>query len=380
MSGGTLRRAPAWLRLASALGVALLVGCSGAEKPDPMPLPPLAAQAEGRVLWRAQVGAPVPTSARVQVHDGLFVVSARGGEVQALDPATGATRWRADFGERLATAAGTDGRWVAAVSADGELIVLEGGKRLWSRRLVSAALTPPLVAGERVFVQTVDRAVEAFDAREGASLWRQQRSGEPLALSQVGVLQAWRDTLLVGIGPRLAGLDPSTGRLRFEATVATPRGTNEVERLADLVGPAVRLGDRLCVRAYQSSIGCVNLERGTAAWTRNAGGVVGLGGDADLLAGADASDRISAWRTAAGEVAWTNELLRHRGLTAPWVGPKLVVFGDAQGWVHGLSRTDGTPRLQLPTDGSPVLGAPVAAGGTVAVLTRDGLLLGLSTD
>jgi outer membrane assembly lipoprotein YfgL len=345
-----------------------------------LPLPPLSGATQGRVLWRADVGAPVSASARVQVHDGLFVTSARDGKVRAIDPATGASRWQADFGESLATAAGTDGRWTAAVTADGELVVLEGGKRLWARRLGSAALTPPLVAGERVFVQTVDRAIEAFDAREGQSLWRQQRSGEPLALAQVGVLQPWRDTLLAGIGPRLAGLDPTTGRLRFEATVATPRGTNEVERLGDLVGPSVRLGDRLCVRAYQSSVGCVNLERGSTAWTRNAGGVVGLGGDGQLLAGADASDRVTAWRSAGGEVAWTNELLRYRGLTAPWVGPGLVLFGDAQGWVHGLSRADGTPRLQLPTDGSPVLGAPVAAGGTVAVLTRDGTLVGLVTD
>ncbi|MGL1724219.1 outer membrane protein assembly factor BamB family protein, partial [Vibrio parahaemolyticus] len=47
----------------------------------------------------------------------------------------------------------------------------------------------------------------------------------------------------MGQGPRLAGVDPLQGSLRWEASVATPRGTNEVERLADLVGPAVRQGE-----------------------------------------------------------------------------------------------------------------------------------------
>ena len=63
----------------------------------------------------------------------------------------------------------------------------------------------------------------------------------------------------------MAGLDSDCkGTVRWECAVASPRGTNEVERLADLVGPAPRVGD-IDVRPFVpgSAVGCVNAERGT---------------------------------------------------------------------------------------------------------------------
>ena len=43
------------------------------------------------------------------------------------------------------------------------------------------------------------------------------------------------DTLVVGLSGRLAGLNPSTGGVRWESPIASPRGINDVERLVDLV-------------------------------------------------------------------------------------------------------------------------------------------------
>jgi outer membrane protein assembly factor BamB len=74
-------------------------------------------------------------------------------------------------------------------------------------------------------------------------------------------------------------VDPLRGTLRWEVPVSNPRGTNEVERLADLIGPVTRLGDTLCVRAFQSSVGCVDAVRGSLLWSRHAGGINAIGGD-----------------------------------------------------------------------------------------------------
>jgi outer membrane protein assembly factor BamB len=154
--------------------------------------------------------------------------------------------------------------------------------------------------------------------------------------------------------------------------LATPRGTNEVERLADLVGPAVRLGNVLCARAFQSAVGCVDAERGALAWTKNIGGTDALAGDDQYVFGADASDRLTAWRTLNGEVAWTTDSLLYRALSAPLSVGKTLVFGDAEGRVHWLARDKGDPLLRLTTDGSPVVTAPVVSGSTMLVVTRSG--------
>ena len=49
----------------------------------------------------------------------------------------------------------------------------------------------------------------------------------------------------------MAGIDPDKGTLRWEVPLGTPRGSNEIERLADLIGPALRLGTRICARSFQ---------------------------------------------------------------------------------------------------------------------------------
>jgi outer membrane protein assembly factor BamB len=181
-----------------------------------------------------------------------------------------------------------------------------------------------------------------------------------------------KDTLVAGQGPRLAGIDPTRGTLRWEVPVGSPRGTNEVERLADLIGPALRLGTRLCARSFQAAVGCVDTETGRLLWARNAGGVNAIGGDEELIFGADASDRILAWKTDSGETVWTSERMLFRGLSAPAsIGPT-VAFGDFEGYVHFLDRKDGQTLLRLPTDGTPVVGKPVLSGTTLLVVTRNG--------
>ena len=222
-----------------------------------------------------------------------------------------------------------------------EVVTFDGQREAWRKRVPASAVTPPLVAGERVFVMTVDRAVHAFDAIDGRRLWTLQRPGDALTLAQPGVLSAVRNTLLVGQGAKLAGVDPTAGTVQWEIALASPRGTNEVERLADLVGPAVRLGDRVCARAFQSAVACADGAKGVVLWSRSVGGANAVAMDNELVFGADASDRIAAWRVANGDVAWSSEKLLYRGLSgALAVGP-VVVFGDSQGYVHFLSTATG---------------------------------------
>ena len=107
-------------------------------------------------------------------------------------------------------------------------------------------------------------------------------------------------------------------------------------------------------------------------WSRNAGGLNAVAADAELVFGADASDRITAWRAASGDVAWTNEKLLHRGLSgALAVGPT-VVFGDSEGYLHFFSNATGEEQLRLPTDGKAIVGTPVVSGDTLVVVTQGG--------
>ena len=362
-----------------ALMLAALLGACSSDKPKPTPLESITPQIAGRLVWSARIDGAAP-GLIVTSRDGEFTVAAADGSVLALQADNGREVWRGNAGARLSAGVGSDGRYAAVVTRDNEVVVLERGAVKWRARLASRVATPPLVAGERVFVMGVDRVVTAFDALDGRLLWLLQRPGEALTLSQPGVLTAFKDTLLVGQGQRLTGIDPLRGTVRWEVALANPRGTNEVERLSDLTGPALRVADMVCARSFQVGVGCADAQLGTLLWTKSVGGVQAIGGDADLVVGADATDRITAWRASNGDLAWNNENLRYRGLSGALVLGRTVIFGDAEGQVHFLNRTDGKTLLRLPTDGSPVVGVPVRSGNTILVVTRTGGLFAFRPD
>jgi len=357
-------------RLAAPVLALWLAACA-ADKPTPAALQPLTPTIAGRQVWSAQIGT-VSFPMQVAVRAGQFVVASDEGTVAALDAATGREAWRGQVGERLSAGVGSDGRLAAVVTRNQQLVLLDAGAPRWRMPLDAGVVTPPLVAGERVFILGVDRAVHAFDALDGRRLWTFRRPGDPLMLAHPGLLTAWQDTLLVGQGARLVALDPLRGTLRWEVAVTSPRGTNEVERLADLAGPASRVGDSFCMRAFQNAVGCVNAASRTAQWAQNGGGQKAIGGDASLVVGADASDRITARQRAGGGLAWTSELLLNRDLSAPVVAGPAVVFGDFEGQLHFLAKDTGTPLLRLPTDGSRIVAPLVLSDTNLLAVTAKG--------
>jgi outer membrane protein assembly factor BamB len=312
----------------------------------------------------------------VNAQGNTVTVGSSDGVVAAIDARTGADIWRSSIGAELAAGVGSDGRFAAVVTKSNELVVLDAGRELWRQKLSALSFTAPLVAGARVFVLSADRAVTAFEVASGRKLWTQSRAGEPLVLRQAGVMLAVGDTLVVGLSGRLVGMNPANGSSRWEAPVAVPRGTNDVERLVDLVAQVSRVGDVVCVRAYQTAIGCVNATTGNLVWTKPANGFVGLHGDDQNVYGTESDGKVMAWRRANGERVWESERLRYRGLTAPLAVGRSVAVGDGTGLIHLLSREDGASLNRLPTDGSAIAAAPVLVGTTLVVVTRNGSVLG----
>jgi outer membrane protein assembly factor BamB len=366
-------------RIVAALAAAgLVAGCASYKKPTPQPLEPLTPTLTATVAWSQRIES-VQFPLAVATAAGHFVVAGDDGTVLALDAGSGREIWRGTAGGKLSAGVGSDGRFAAVVTTTGDLVVFDQGVLKWRKPLGVRVTTAPLVAGERVFVVAVDRSVQAYDAADGRKLWMLGRAGDPLTLAQSGVLSAFKNTLLVGVGPRMVGVDPLKGVPRWDVTVGSPRGSNEIERLADLVGPSVRVGDQVCARSFQAAVGCVNAERGTLLWSKNVGGTNAVAVDDQAVFAADASDRITAWKLANGEVAWTTDKLLYRTLSAPLATDKSVVFGDQDGTVHWLSKDAGAAQLRMPTDGNAVVAQPALIGSTMLVVTRKGGLFAFRT-
>jgi outer membrane assembly lipoprotein YfgL len=366
----------AWISaLLVGASVLTLSGC-GTSKPEPARLEALQPSAKVTVIWQQRTD-NTDALLSMSLSDGTLVAATTRGEISAWSAATGQQRWRGTVNANLSAAVGSDGRYAAVVTQSNELQVLDQGRVIWREALPGRVTTPPLVAGERVFVKMLDRYVRAYDVVDGRWLWQYQRpGGDTLALATRGVLSAFRDTLLVGQGSRLVGLDPTRGTVRFDINVGTPRGTNEVERLADLVGPLARADDEACVRTFQLSVACLELNRGSVRWSRPQAGTQAVAADERIVVAADSADRVNAWKMDNGESLWRVDRFLRRQLSAPVIWGQHAAVVDEEGYLHVLALADGRTVARLELD-APLAGAPLVSGDVLLVSTRKGTIQAL---
>jgi outer membrane protein assembly factor BamB len=376
-------------RLASLVCIAALgwvAGCSsGGNKSQPAELaintPSNTPKLAARLAWSARlsnVNFPlnIALSDVNRANSAIISVASSDGIVASFDAATGRELWRAKAGKSLAAGVGAESAMAAVVTESNELLSFDNGREVWRQKLNTSSFTAPLVSGGKVFVLGSDRSISAFDGAKGNKLWTQKRSAEALTLRQSGVLLMVSDTVVTSLSGRLLGLNPLDGSVRWDTSVGAARGTNDVERLVDLVGRVSTVGDVVCARAFRVSVGCVNTLNGKLLWSKPAVGFEGVQADASTLYGAEADGKVIAWNSTNGERLWAAEQLISRNLTAPAVMDKAIVVGDSSGSVYFLSKTDGSALNRLPTDGSAFAAAPVVVGNTLVVVTRIGGIFG----
>jgi len=362
----------------SAIGLVLLgllAACGSSSRPEPPPIGEFKAQQAIKTLWTFKFAAADQLNQSLQIVNDHVALASADGTVAVVNTTDGKLSWKYALGMRLLSGAGFDGEKLAVISASNELVVLQDGKLLWRKRMKAQSYTNPLVAGDRVFVLLADRSVAAFDAGTGQPLWTQQRPGEPLVLKQNGVLSAFQNSLLAGMGGHLVSLNPDNGQILWDVAIANPRGINDLERLVDLVASPSRVRNSVCVRAFQAQIGCVDASRGALVWNKSSVGIKGLGGEAEVLVSSESNGVVRAWSRSTGERVWDTDRLKYRELSAPLWTTKGVVVGDEGGWIYVLSGKDGSllNRLQTTASGFASAPTPLADGGFV-MLSRNGQL------
>lgn len=366
--------------LLSASLVVLLAGCSSTSnhvKPADLGLNPSLIKA--RVVWSANVG-NVDFSLEPEVIGHTVFLANASGVLISIDARTGVQTLKGNIGEKLSAGVGANADINAVVTRSNELVVSTGSTVLWRQKMGAQVFTSPMVAGGRVFVLAADRTVSAFDLQTGRRIWVLQRPGESLVLRQPGLLMAVGDTLVVGLSGQLVGINSNNGNMLWSAPVAISRGTNEIERLVDLVGPATRDATVVCSRAFQSAVACVDAANGRLLWTKPANGSVGLAGNGNYLYGSESDGKIVAWNHANGEQAWRSDRLKFRSLTTPVLLEKSIALGDDEGVVHFIAAKDGSSLAYVKTDGSAIVAGPVLAGGTLVVVTRNGGVFGIKPE
>jgi outer membrane protein assembly factor BamB len=372
------------MRLAAvAIAALALAGCGlfgSSSGPKPAPLPPLERAQDVRVLWTAQVGGADRFVFTPAVAGDAVYSAGRDGTVARLDAASGAVRWRASAERRLSAGVGSDGRIAAVATEDGEVIAFDAasGALRWRARVSSEVLAAPAVGGGLVLVRSVDNRIFAFAEEDGKRRWVYQRAPASLIVRSPAGMTVLGDTAFAGFsGGKLAAIALSNGGVRWEATVASPKGATELERVTDVVGEPVVQGREVCAAAYQGRVACYDLTSGRQIWARDVSSLTGVSFDARYALVSDDRDAVHALDRTNGRSVWKQDRLTHRRLSRPASAGAAVAVGDLEGYVHFLARDSGAFIARYSTGGGAVRAAPVNLPSGLLVQTQNGTLVAL---
>ncbi|MEO8938098.1 MAG: outer membrane protein assembly factor BamB [Burkholderiaceae bacterium] len=329
-------------------------------------------------LWNANVGKAGRYFFSPAMIGPDVVIAGGKGVVERRVLATGVVVWKTDLDVPLAAGVGSDGNVSAVATVTGDLIALDtDGKPLWRVPTNTEVLSAPAVGQGVVVVRTTDNRVIAYDLETGRRRWIYARTSQPLVLRSNPGMALDGGLLFAGFpGGKIAAINVASGTMRWEASVAVPKGSTELERVADVVGTPVVVGREVCAAAFQGRAGCFDVSTGNTIWIRDMSTSTGIEIDGRFAFVTDDKSNVNAITRTSGATIWKTDKLAYRRLTAPASVGRAIVVGDYRGFVHWLSREDGSLLARSTTDGSSLVIAPRAfsVGSAPAALfqTPDG--------
>jgi outer membrane protein assembly factor BamB len=372
----------------AALSAALLASCANPfakSGPQPAELERIANPRPVKVLWSSNVGSGEPYIFSPALAADSVYTAARDGTVTRLDAATGRELWHVMTAKRLSGGAGADAKTVVVATQQGEVFAIDAntGAVRWRARVSSEVLAAPTVGGGLVLVRSIDSRIFAFGEDDGKRRWVYQRAAPSLMIRSPAGITLEGDTAYAGFsGGKLVAIALSNGGVRWEQTVALPKGSTELERVVDVVGDPAAQGREVCVAAYQGRVACYESANGRQTWVRDMSSLTGVSLDARYAYVSDDRGAVHALDRTNGRSVWKQDKLSLRQLSLPLPLGSAAAVGDFEGYVHFLARDTGAFVARFDSSRGPIRAAPVFLGALPSsaflVQTQDGGLFALT--
>ena len=362
--------------------VVALLACSGnARVRKPAELVPVSNQFDLQPVWSTSLGSSEPFNFHPTVVGDAVYAASRSGKLFKIDLINGNKLWEVSVPEQLSIGPGSDGRTTAVVSTEGDVYAYDDtGKQMWKVSVGSEVLTEPVVAAGIVIIRALDNRFIGLDAQTGARKWIYQRQQSALSLRVgYGMLPIGNEVIVTGFaGGRFGMIAIANGGLIWETPVSFPKGFSEIERLNDVTARPSMEGEIICAVSFQGRIGCGQARTGNLIWFKDYSSYTGTAQSASMVFSANEKSYVTAFATKDGSQIWENTQLTFRGLGEPLAVGKVVLMGDAQGYVHALSQASGEMLARIRHDSSPITAAPIAVGGLILVQSQGGKLAAYS--
>lgn len=340
------------MRLAGLVVIFLLflAGCSKTTRLDlypPAELTEYKPQLQVRTRWVRQLDKGVDKHHIVLPplidRDRVYAAN-RKGRIDAYELETGNRLWSVKLETAVNSGPG-DGGDVLLLGGDAEVVALnkEDGSERWRVEVGSEILAAPRRSANVIIVRSVDGGLFGLDAADGRRLWRHGQSVPLLSLHGLGEPQISGSIVVAGFdNGRIVALDLQSGDVLWETVLAVARGRTELERLVDVDAQMVVTDGVVYAAGFQGRIAALALDDGRMLWSREFSTWTGLAVTGREIYASDAESNIWALARSNGGTLWKQTALHNRVITAPAVQGGSIVVADYNGYVHWLSREEGS--------------------------------------
>lgn len=337
--------------------------------------------AQAKVLWSSRLEMSEDDDFTPAIDNGYIYAAGSKGEVLKLSAASGKQEWRVNLGEAITGGVGIGANLVLIGTKSGYVVAYDfNGKMLWKAKVSSQVLSAPKVDFGVVVVRCGDSRIYGLNAVDGSRKWIYERATPPLSLkSSAGVVLDGGAAYAGFAGGKLISLRVEDGKVLWEVSVAQPKGTTEIERIADITSLPVVDGSLVYAVAYQGKVAAVDRATGRIAWSRDISSYTGLNAEDARVFVSHAASSVYALDFSTGKTYWRQGDLRQRRITAPLPMGNVIAIGDVEGYVHLLNREDGVFVGRLQIEEAPIMPQMVALGtSTIIAQTRKGGIYAIS--
>ena len=330
--------------------------------------------------WSANIGSGTKSyliSLRPAASEDTVFASDYDGTVTALDISTGEKRWQVGLEAMVTGRVGYGHQMVMIGTIEGVVYALDAadGSILWTAKVSSEVLSSPKTNGEIVVVHSIDNQMVALDAQSGEERWR--HNGEAPILSVRGTSESIVTDTMVLSGfdsGKLIAFNASNGSITWETRVALPKGRTELERMVDIDGEPLLVGDVIYAVTYQGRIGAISRGTGRDLWSQDTSSHHAPAHFSGQIYVSAAEDVIEAFKAGSGKSMWRNDQLFLRRVTGPVATAGAIAVADADGYLHVLDADDGHFIGRTKMDSSGVSSPMLSVADRLIVQANNGTL------
>jgi outer membrane protein assembly factor BamB len=312
----------------------------------------------------------------------FIYAAAANGTVVAIELATGDVVWRERMDDvEISGGVGAGSGMVLFGTREAEVVALDqiSGRQLWKSSVTSEVVSAPQTNGAIVVLQTVDGKLIGLNAVTGEQAWIYETTIPDLTLRGSSKPVIAGAVVIAGFANGMvAAVNASNGFLLWEERVAIPQGRYDIERVIDVDGDLLLVGNTVYASSYQGNLMAFDVQSGRIVWGIEASSYQGLAQGFGNLYYTNDESHVIALRNNTDEVVWESNALRLRSVTAPRTLGNYVAVADFEGWLHLLSQVDGHFVSRVNVDGDGVRAPLVTDNDTIYVFGNSGQLTAYS--